>query len=215
MFVCVCGGGRWSPASWHYVRELCPSELHPMSQNHCLLGSQNWTLSPLDCILSVSLGQTAKRVSTITLPLKAGNCQHFTQSESSLPCSQQPAALPYPDPDQFRPRTLILFIYKPYQYYPFVYTLVFRMVSFLSFRSGYEHSLSSTSAVLQTLTYSAPMFFIVFITHSLTHSLTHSHTHTHIRTHIYKTYKTDKYIYNLYWLEQINEAKTLSTLSCQ
>jgi hypothetical protein len=121
VWVCVGAGGRWrwSPASWHYVRGVCPSRLHPTSHSRCLFGSQNLTHSPLFQSPQVTLQYT---ISTKTVSPKAVNCRHFMQPASSLPCSQQPAALLYPDPDQFRPRPLILFIYKPFQYYPFLYT---------------------------------------------------------------------------------------------
>jgi hypothetical protein len=122
---CLFGGGReggkWSPFIWHYVLEVCPTGLHPTSENCFLFGSQNVTNSPIWLHIASS-GQAAKRISTNNFPPKAGNCPHFMQPASSLPCSQQPAALPYPDPDQFRPRPLVFFIHKPLQYYSFVYT---------------------------------------------------------------------------------------------
>jgi hypothetical protein len=74
---------------------------------------------------------------------------------------------------------------------------------FLSFKSGYEDSLSSISVVLQTFHIHRSYFLDCFHYHS--------HTHTHVRTHT----RHAKYIYNLYCLEQITEANTLSNLSCQ
>jgi len=174
---------------------------------------------PFDCILSISLGQTAKRVSTITLPPKAGNCRHFMQSASSLPCSQQPAALPYPDPDQFRPRhSSSLFI----NHMNIILSSILRSSKwFLSFRSGYENSTNSTSAVFQTVHIHRPYFLDCFhYSHTHTHTHTHSHTHTYAYIHdiqvcVCVCIYIYIYIYILYCLEQINKAKTLSNRSCQ
>jgi hypothetical protein len=43
------------------------------------------------------------------------------EAEGSLPCSQQLATRPYPQPDQSSPRLYILFIENPFQYYPQTY----------------------------------------------------------------------------------------------
>jgi hypothetical protein len=126
--VCVCVGGEVEVITRQL--KLCsasvPIRTAPQfTQSLSVWFSELTTLSPVSVCLSVCLSPQVTlqyTVSTKTLPPKAVNCRHFMQPASSLPCSQQPGALLYPDPDQFRPRLLILFIYKPFQYYPFLYT---------------------------------------------------------------------------------------------
>jgi hypothetical protein len=54
--------------------------------------------------------------------------QHFMEPEASLPCSQEPSASPYPEPDQSSPYHPILSLWDTFYYYRPTYVLVFLMV---------------------------------------------------------------------------------------
>jgi len=47
------------------------------------------------------------------IPWKADSHAPFTEPESSLSCSHEPATRPYPEPDQFSPHLPTLFPYEP------------------------------------------------------------------------------------------------------
>jgi hypothetical protein len=55
----------------------------------------------------------------------------------SLPCSQEPSTVSYPEPDQSNLYHPILYLSDPFQYCPPTYVLVFPLVSFLPHSSGY------------------------------------------------------------------------------
>jgi hypothetical protein len=52
------------------------------------------------------------------------------EPEGILPCSQQPATCPYPEPDQSSPRPPILFFEDIFNYYLPVHAYGFRVVLF-------------------------------------------------------------------------------------
>jgi hypothetical protein len=43
------------------------------------------------------------------------------EPESSLPCSEEPANGPYPEPDESIPQPPTLLLPEPFQYYPPIY----------------------------------------------------------------------------------------------
>lgn len=59
------------------------------------------------------------------------NFQDLTEHERSFPCSQKPATVLHPQPDESDPRPQILFIEIYFQYYLLIYVWVFLVVSLL------------------------------------------------------------------------------------
>jgi hypothetical protein len=68
--------------------------------------------------------------------------QHFMETEGSLPCSQEPFAGPYPQPEQSIKYHTTLSLSEPLEYYPLTYVLVFLVISFLLAFPPYMHSSS-------------------------------------------------------------------------
>jgi hypothetical protein len=75
------------------------------------------------------------------------NAQHFVEPKVSLPYSQELSTGPYPEPYQSSLYHPILNLQDPWQYYPFIYSLVSLLVSFLLVlpATTYKHSSSPHS----------------------------------------------------------------------
>ena len=54
------------------------------------------------------------------------------EPEISLPPSQQPATCPYPKRNKSGPVHTIVFIYDPFQYYPPIYVMIYKVLSLFS-----------------------------------------------------------------------------------